>query len=73
MVINLQQAAIQVQVTYTVSHDSLTLVCNGCEVKQVFQLDKYDVGSLISFPLVHLQTCATKLIGEVPLDELLNT
>ena len=71
MVINLQQATIQVNITYTVSHDILTLMCNGCEVKQVFQLDKYDVGSLISFPLVHLQTCATKLIGEIPLDELI--
>jgi len=70
MVINPRQAAIQVQVTYTVSRGHLTLMCNGCEVEQVFKLKEYNVTSFISFPLVHLQTCSTKLIGGFPVEEL---
>lgn len=70
---NLQKAALQLQVTYTVSNEVLTLVCNTCKVKQTFQLENHgssDAGSLIAFPLVHLQSCSTKLIGEVPVEEL---
>ena len=70
MAIDPEQAAIQINVTYTASHGHLTLMCNECEVEQVFTLKEYDVTSFISFPLVHLQTCSTKFIGGFPVEEL---